>query len=168
MGTLRLKSDTGVTSWSKSGNQGNSWQYASASVPANTFLFFEAQRGSDYTSDFAIDDVSVSCTPNFPPAAPAPPTVPPPPPPPPFTPPQPPPSPLPPLLPPLPPSLPPGGVVGGDVTVTANLNLAADQFNATAQETYRDNLRTAALAGRVMLPADSIYRAGFSCLENCS
>nr|XP_022288523.1 MAM and LDL-receptor class A domain-containing protein 1-like [Crassostrea virginica] len=66
MGSLNvLRNDTQV--WTRSGDQGNSWHRAEidiGTVGANYRVTFEAVRGSNYTSDIAIDDViltSLAC-----------------------------------------------------------------------------------------------------------
>ena len=69
MGTLRLKDSNGAEQWSKSGDQGNSWQ--SAAVQLSTAAFtFEGVRGSSYESDMALDDVECHAppSPSLPPA----------------------------------------------------------------------------------------------------
>lgn len=47
--------------WSKSGNQGQQWQYGKASfaVSGSFRIVFEGIRGLGFTSDIAIDDISV-------------------------------------------------------------------------------------------------------------
>ena len=65
MGTLDFdtSSDDGATwttQWSLSGNQGTSWYEAVVAVPsATTTIRFAGTTGSDFTSDIAIDDVSI-------------------------------------------------------------------------------------------------------------
>lgn len=65
MGTLDFdtSSDNGrtwTTKWSRSGNQGSSWDEAIVPVPSTTTTIrFAGTTGSSYTSDMAIDDVSV-------------------------------------------------------------------------------------------------------------
>eukprot|EP00966_Prymnesium_polylepis_P333016 7388484-Prymnesium_polylepis.1 len=84
IGTLRLKSADGNVVWTRTDNQGNSWQSASAVVPTSSFVF-EGVRGTGWKGDIAMDDIAVSCL-AFPPS-------------PPFAPPLPP-------MPPMPPSIP--------------------------------------------------------------
>ena len=98
VGSLRLKSADGTIVWAKSGAQGSSWQSASAVIGSSGSFVFEGVRGSSYTGDLALDDVTVVCPER--PSPPAPPTPPTPPPTPPV-------SPLPPASPPLPPAFPP-------------------------------------------------------------
>lgn len=87
MGSLILKSGRDVVGWQKSGNQGNSWQFASVLAWSTfTTLVFEGVRGTSFRSDVAIDDVVVYCAPFPPSSPPSPPTLPPPPFPPPFPP----------------------------------------------------------------------------------
>ena len=70
MGTLNVIMNNGASStklWSRSGNQGPNWQLWQVSVPAsaNYTIMFEGIVGNGFTSDMAIDDVSVtagSCT----------------------------------------------------------------------------------------------------------
>ena len=69
IGTLRLKSGDGSILWTKDGDQNNTWQYGSASVPASSFVF-EGVRGSDYTGDIALGDVLITCLTSAPPAPP--------------------------------------------------------------------------------------------------
>ena len=72
MGSLRrLKSTLGSTVWTKSGDQGQTWGSASASVPTAGFTF-EGKRGTSFTGDMALDDVSIACI-----CSPSPPTTPP-------------------------------------------------------------------------------------------
>ncbi len=73
MGTLQVQVSTdGGSSWSnlwtKAGNQGNSWQ--SASISLNTYtsqtslmIRFKGTTGTSYTSDMAIDDISIGGSP---------------------------------------------------------------------------------------------------------
>lgn len=68
MGTIELQAsvdgNSWATLWSKSGNQGNSW--FTTSVSLNSYLGstvklrYVATTGSSYTSDFAIDDISIT------------------------------------------------------------------------------------------------------------
>jgi len=70
MGTLRVQVSTNngstwTTLWTKTGNQGNSWQTANVSLNSYTSqtalkIRFNGTTGSSYTSDMAIDDVSLS------------------------------------------------------------------------------------------------------------
>ncbi len=68
MGTLELmaKIDGGTwtTIWSKSGNQGNSWQTANVSLADYAGYVFQLKffgtTGSSYTSDITVDNVEVS------------------------------------------------------------------------------------------------------------
>ncbi|MFC2152330.1 M4 family metallopeptidase [Bacteroidota bacterium] len=68
MGTLQLQASTNGTSWTtlwtKSGDQGNSWNNATVSLSSyfgtSVQLRYVATTGSSYTSDFAIDDISVT------------------------------------------------------------------------------------------------------------
>ena len=107
MGRLSVRDGAQALLWSLSGNQGNSWQLASLDVYSSSIVF-EYVRGSDYTGDAAIDEVTVSCgaapplPPFLPPPLPSPPSVPPPP----FLP-----SPL-----PSPPSVPPFTECSGNTT----------------------------------------------------
>lgn len=50
-----------VKIWSKSGNQGNTWQISQVSLTSTTnfTIIFEGIIGSSYYSDMAIDDVSI-------------------------------------------------------------------------------------------------------------
>ncbi len=67
MGTLKLEaredgSSTWTTIWSKTGDQGNSWQQAEISLAAytNVQLRFHNTTGSSYTGDATIDDIAVT------------------------------------------------------------------------------------------------------------
>ncbi|MFC2104736.1 M4 family metallopeptidase [Bacteroidota bacterium] len=68
MGTIQLQASTDGTSWTtlwtKSGDQGNSWNNATVSLSSyfgtSVQLRYVATTGSSYTSDFAIDDISVT------------------------------------------------------------------------------------------------------------
>ncbi|NOQ27949.1 MAG: T9SS type A sorting domain-containing protein [Bacteroidales bacterium] len=68
MGTIELQASTDGTSWTtlwtKSGDQGNSWYNASVSLSSyygtSVQLRYVATTGTSYTSDFAIDDISVT------------------------------------------------------------------------------------------------------------
>ena len=72
MGTLsvQVSNDGGSTwssdVWSMTGDQGNSWQQATVSldsyISSNTVIRFTGLTGSSYTSDMAIDDISVDAT----------------------------------------------------------------------------------------------------------
>ena len=85
MGTLRLTMPaTSTILWSKSGNQGEDWQSASAYVPAPA-LSFEAVV-QNWDSDSAVDDITITCSlyspsppnspPRLPPSVPSPPSPP--------------------------------------------------------------------------------------------
>nr|QNH72426.1 toxin candidate TRINITY_DN37054_c0_g1_i2 [Pachycerianthus maua] len=63
-GTLRVKmidyvSFTQTTLWTLSGDQGNAWHTAKADISSENkyYLIIEAEKGSSYTGDIAIDDV---------------------------------------------------------------------------------------------------------------
>ncbi|PLX23674.1 MAG: hypothetical protein C0597_00750, partial [Marinilabiliales bacterium] len=68
MGTIELQASIDGNSWStlwtKSGNQGNSWFTENISLSAylgtSVQLRYVATTGNNYTSDFAIDDISLS------------------------------------------------------------------------------------------------------------
>lgn len=66
MGTLNVIQTSGnilaTKIFSKTGNQGPSWQLAQVQVPPSTnyTLTFEATVGSGFLSDIAIDDISVN------------------------------------------------------------------------------------------------------------
>ena len=65
MGTLSFdtSSDSGATwttQWTLSGNQGNVWNQAAVNVDSTTSKFrFFGKTGSSYTSDMAIDSITV-------------------------------------------------------------------------------------------------------------
>ena len=61
MGELRLTNAAGGAVWSLSGNQGNSWQVATATVYSPSFNF-EYNCGSDYRGDAAVAQVAVTCS----------------------------------------------------------------------------------------------------------
>ena len=69
MGTLELEETTDGTSWStiwtKSGDQGDSWQSATVSVTTSyvSQLRWVGTTGSDAYSDMAIDDVDIRSAP---------------------------------------------------------------------------------------------------------
>ena len=60
MGKLRLTNAAGGNVWSKTGNQGNSWQTVTVAVNSPSFAF-KYTRGSSYTGDASIALVEVSC-----------------------------------------------------------------------------------------------------------
>ena len=69
MGTLKLEarangSSTWTTIWTKSGDQGNTWQTATVSLASYSTvqLRFNNTTGTNYTGDATIDDISVSAT----------------------------------------------------------------------------------------------------------
>ena len=70
MGVLELEETTDGVSWApiwtKSGNQGSSWQGASVSIATADVIKVRwvATTGSSYTSDMAVDDVDIlhSCS----------------------------------------------------------------------------------------------------------
>ncbi|CAC5384127.1 unnamed protein product [Mytilus coruscus] len=62
MGTLNVYTESGnITTryWSKSGNQGNSWNFASFNISSSEpySITFEGVCGDFYTSDIALDDI---------------------------------------------------------------------------------------------------------------
>ena len=59
MGTLSLVDASGAARWSLSGQQGDQWQAASVALYA-PFLQFEYVRGSSWTGDAAIAQVTLS------------------------------------------------------------------------------------------------------------
>mmetsp|Transcript_19924 Transcript_19924/g.25984 ORF Transcript_19924/g.25984 Transcript_19924/m.25984 type:complete len:257 (-) Transcript_19924:101-871(-) len=70
MGTLEFETSSDGsawdTVWSKSGNQGTSWQLAQISISTSTtinYVRFAGTTGSDYTSDISIDDFSMESAP---------------------------------------------------------------------------------------------------------
>ena len=81
MGTMDLKRADGMSVWTRSGNMGNVWLPASATLNSPSF-HFEYTRGASYTGDASIDHVTVICgfaPPSWPPSPPSPaPTAPPP------------------------------------------------------------------------------------------
>ena len=48
MGTLSVKTDAGATLWTRSGNNGNTWESQTTWIGASSF-YFEGVRGSSYT-----------------------------------------------------------------------------------------------------------------------
>ena len=60
MGELRVTNAAGEAVWSLSGDQGDSWQAATVDVYSPSFAF-EYTRGSSYTGDAAVAQVTVSC-----------------------------------------------------------------------------------------------------------
>eukprot|EP00966_Prymnesium_polylepis_P092267 2136252-Prymnesium_polylepis.1 len=75
IGSLRLRdSSAGRVRWTRSGNQGNAWRFAQAALPGRAFTF-EGVRGSSYTGDIALDQVTVVCRES--PLPPSPPPAPP-------------------------------------------------------------------------------------------
>jgi hypothetical protein len=62
MGSLNVKDSGGVTRWTKTGDQGNSWQQAIVDLVTAGEFTFEAVRGNGYMSDIALDDVYVVCS----------------------------------------------------------------------------------------------------------
>ena len=60
MGTLKVTTSDGADVWSLSGDQGNAWHQATVAVGAASFSF-KYERGSSYTGDAAIGDVTVYC-----------------------------------------------------------------------------------------------------------
>ena len=60
MGELRVTDAAGEVVWSLSGDQGNSWHAATVDVYSPSFAF-EYTRGSSYTGDAAVAQVTVSC-----------------------------------------------------------------------------------------------------------
>ena len=63
IGSLQLIDATGYAAWSLTGDQGSTaWTEASADVPTPSFAF-AVQRGSDWSGDVAVDQVTVSCAP---------------------------------------------------------------------------------------------------------
>ena len=80
IGSLRLKTSTGAISWSRSSDQGDSWQSAAVLVSSDAFVFEAELGGSSFRGDLAIDDVEVTCleaSPPWPPSLPASPSTPP-------------------------------------------------------------------------------------------
>ncbi|KAJ7394106.1 Chymotrypsin-like elastase member 3B [Desmophyllum pertusum] len=77
IGTLSV-SNKGKALWSMTGNQGNSWKKAEVSISGAYDLKIEGVRGTSFTGDIAIDDLSVTNGPcgGVPPTT-LPPTVPP-------------------------------------------------------------------------------------------
>lgn len=67
IGSLTLNAATSsgssaVSLWTRSGNQGNTWQSATVMVPQDaTKLQFDAVTGSSWSSDIAIDDIIFDC-----------------------------------------------------------------------------------------------------------
>lgn len=62
MGTLNVYTESGNITrryWSKSGNQGNSWNFASFDISSSEpyTITFEGVCGGFYTSDIALDDI---------------------------------------------------------------------------------------------------------------
>jgi hypothetical protein len=67
MGTLRLRSTdangVSVERWNKTGDQGAAWQQATVTLMTAAFAFeVSMPETPSYTSDAAVDDVSVTCT----------------------------------------------------------------------------------------------------------
>ena len=60
IGTLRLTNARGEVAWSLAGDQGDSWQAATVHIYSPSFAF-EYTRGSSYTGDAAVAQVTVSC-----------------------------------------------------------------------------------------------------------
>jgi len=68
MGTLELQASIDGTNWNslwtKSGDQGNSWNNATVNlgsyIGSSVQLRYVATTGTSYTSDFAIDDISIT------------------------------------------------------------------------------------------------------------
>ena len=76
MGTLRVDA-AGSEAWRASGNKGNAWHTAALAVNAASF-HFEYVRGSSWSGDAALDEVTVNCSsplPALPPSPPMPPWV---------------------------------------------------------------------------------------------
>ena len=61
MGTLSVLDRLGSAVWSKSGNQGTGWGTATVTFTTGTLGSFEYERGTSYTGDAAIGDVTVTC-----------------------------------------------------------------------------------------------------------
>ena len=76
MGTLRLHTDAlgSAAVWSRSGDQGNSWQKQSVVLFARSFRF-DYMRGQSWSGDAAIAEVKVTCG-HAPPPPPSPPLPP--------------------------------------------------------------------------------------------
>jgi hypothetical protein len=60
MGELRMSNAAEEVVWSLSGDQGNSWQVATVNVNSASFAF-EYERGSSFTGDAAVAQVTVRC-----------------------------------------------------------------------------------------------------------
>jgi hypothetical protein len=60
MGELRMSNAAEEVVWSLSGDQGNSWQEATVNVNSASFAF-EYERGSSFTGDAAVAQVTVRC-----------------------------------------------------------------------------------------------------------
>ena len=56
-----MKKSTGVTLWSRNGDQGDAWRHAHVSVPPQTLsnftINFVAIHGKGFRGDIAIDDL---------------------------------------------------------------------------------------------------------------
>ena len=75
MGELRIVDAADQTRWSRSGDQGDSWQSVSVDIYSASFSI-EYVRGSGFTGDAAFDQVVVYCGHAPPPSPPSPPPPP--------------------------------------------------------------------------------------------